>query len=131
MVDDKPFGTLIDVYEPGYECIGHSIRTAAVSDPETFCVSIGGPQCQQPYSASVFNISAMSFGSLSGNAILALNRGAKLGGFYHDTGEAATIANTAAIWSGNWAAAILAAAPRPARSTRTVLPLRRAIRRYG
>ncbi|UNG17404.1 FMN-binding glutamate synthase family protein [Stutzerimonas zhaodongensis] len=86
-VDDKPFGTLIDVYEPGYECIGHSIRTAAVSDPETFRVSIGGPQCEQPYSASVFNISAMSFGSLSGNAIQALNRGAKLGGFYHDTGE--------------------------------------------
>ena len=86
-VDDKPFGTLIDVYEPGYECIGHSIRTAAVSDPETFRVSIGGPQCQQPYSASVFNISAMSFGSLSANAIRALNEGARLGGFYHDTGE--------------------------------------------
>ncbi|WP_313086199.1 FMN-binding glutamate synthase family protein [Pseudomonas sp.] len=86
-VDDKPFGTLIDVYERGYECIGHSIRTAPVSDPATFRVSIGGPQCTQPYSASVMNISAMSFGSLSGNAILALNRGAKLGGFYHDTGE--------------------------------------------
>jgi glutamate synthase domain-containing protein 2 len=48
---------------------------------------VGGPQCTQPYSASVFNISAMSFGSLSANAIRALNQGAKLGNFAHDTGE--------------------------------------------
>ncbi len=84
---DKPFGTLLDVYQPGYEFIGHSICPAEHSDPSTFRVNVGGPQCSQPYSASVFNISAMSFGSLSANAIRALNQGAQLGGFYHDTGE--------------------------------------------
>ena len=84
---DKPFGTLSDVYRSGFEFIGHSMLPAAHCDPATFRVSVGGPQCSQPYSASVFNISAMSFGSLSANAIRALNQGAKLGGFYHDTGE--------------------------------------------
>jgi glutamate synthase domain-containing protein 2 len=54
---------------------------------EPFRIEIGGPQCTQPYSASVFNISAMSYGSLSANAVRALNKGAKLGGFAHDTGE--------------------------------------------
>ena len=54
---------------------------------EPFRITVGGPDCRQPYSASVFNISAMSFGALSANAIRALNRGAKLGGFAHDTGE--------------------------------------------
>ena len=84
---DKPFGTLSDVYRSGFEFIGHSMLPADHCDPATFRVSVGGPQCSQPYSASVFNISAMSFGSLSANAIRALNQGAKLGGFYHDTGE--------------------------------------------
>ncbi|WP_122550259.1 FMN-binding glutamate synthase family protein [Pseudomonas viridiflava] len=84
---DKPFGTLIDVYQTGFEFIGHSMRPAPLSDPNSFRVSIGGPQCSQPYSASIFNISAMSFGSLSANAIRALNKGAKLGNFSHDTGE--------------------------------------------
>ncbi|WP_122593759.1 FMN-binding glutamate synthase family protein [Pseudomonas viridiflava] len=84
---DKPFGTLIDVYQTGFEFIGHSMRPAPLSDPNSFRVLIGGPQCSQPYSASIFNISAMSFGSLSANAIRALNRGAKLGNFAHDTGE--------------------------------------------
>ncbi|WP_339485990.1 FMN-binding glutamate synthase family protein [Pseudomonas sp. EL_65y_Pfl2_R95] len=84
---DKPFGTLLDVYQDGYEFIGHSMCPAPLSDPEGFRVTIGGPLCAQPYSASVFNISAMSFGSLSGNAIQALNKGAMLGGFAHDTGE--------------------------------------------
>ncbi|MBM7060437.1 FMN-binding glutamate synthase family protein [Pseudomonas sp. UL073] len=84
---DKPFGTLTDVYQNGFEFIGHSLLPADHADPSTFRVSIGGPQCAQPYSASVFNISAMSFGSLSANAIRALNQGAQLGGFYHDTGE--------------------------------------------
>ncbi len=60
---------------------------APLSDPSSFRVTVGGPQCKQPYSASVFNISAMSFGSLSANAIRALNQGAKLGNFAHDTGE--------------------------------------------
>lgn len=84
---DKAFGTLVDVYRSDFEFIGHSMLPAAHVDPGTFRVSVGGPQCTQPYSASVFNISAMSFGSLSANAIRALNQGAKLGGFYHDTGE--------------------------------------------
>ena len=84
---ERPFGTLLDVYRDGYEFIGHSTRPAPVADPATFRIIIGGPQCEQPYSASVFNISAMSFGALSANAIRALNRGAAAGGFYHDTGE--------------------------------------------
>jgi len=84
---EKPFGTLLDVYQTGYECIGHSMQPVPVSDPESFRVEIGGPDCQQPYSASVFNISAMSFGALSANAIRALNKGAAMGNFYHDTGE--------------------------------------------
>lgn len=84
---DKPFGTLSDVYQNGFEFISHSMRPAPLTDPCSFRVEIGGPQCSQPYSASLFNISAMSFGSLSANAIRALNEGAKLGEFYHDTGE--------------------------------------------
>ncbi|HEX7946629.1 MAG TPA: FMN-binding glutamate synthase family protein, partial [Phenylobacterium sp.] len=84
---ERPFGTLLDVYRDGYEFIAHSTRPAPPADPATYRITIGGPQCAQPYSASVFNISAMSFGALSANAIRALNRGAKLGGFYHDTGE--------------------------------------------
>jgi len=86
--DTRPFGTELDVYENGYEWLNHSI--AAIDhnklnlDPR---VMVGGPQCKQPYSASVFNISAMSFGSLSQNAILALNNGAKIGNFAHNTGE--------------------------------------------
>jgi len=87
VVSEKPFGTLLDVYGDGYEFIGHSTRPALHVDPVSFRIDIGGPQCRQPYSASVFNISAMSFGALSGNAIRALNKGAKAGGFAHDTGE--------------------------------------------
>ena len=86
-VGERPFGTLLDVYRDGYEFIGHSTRPAPASDPESFRIVIGGDQCAKPYSASVFNVSAMSFGSLSANAIRALNRGAQMGGFYHDTGE--------------------------------------------
>jgi glutamate synthase domain-containing protein 2 len=85
--DQRPFGTLQDVYQRGYEFIGHSVQPAPVADPTTFRVTIGNDQCAQPYSASVLNVSAMSFGSLSANAIRALNRGASLGGFCHDTGE--------------------------------------------
>jgi glutamate synthase domain-containing protein 2 len=84
---DRPFGTVTDVYANDYEYIQHSARPADHVDPKTFRTLIGNDQCTQPYSASVFNISAMSFGSLSANAIRALNRGAALGGFYHDTGE--------------------------------------------
>jgi len=84
---ERPFGTLLDVYRDGYEFISPSIRTVPVADPATFRIAIGGEQCAVPYSASLFNISAMSFGSLSANAIRALNRGARLGNFYQDSGE--------------------------------------------
>ncbi len=85
-VDKRPFGTQLDVYAPQYEWINHSI---APTDPPShdFRIEIGGAQCAKPYSASVFNISAMSFGALSANAVRALNAGAKRGGFFHDTGE--------------------------------------------
>ncbi len=81
------FGTLQDVGESGFEFIGHSMRPAEHVDPAQFRIQIGGPQCAQPYSASIFNISAMSFGALSANAIRALNKGAAIGHFAHDTGE--------------------------------------------
>jgi glutamate synthase domain-containing protein 2 len=84
---EHPFGTLLDVYRDGYEFIGHSTAPATASDPDSFRITIGGDQCAKPYSASVFNISAMSFGAISANAIRALNAGAKRGGFSHDTGE--------------------------------------------
>lgn len=84
---DHPFGTIRDVYAADYEFIQHSLTPAAVADPASFRITIGNDQCAQPYSASVFNISAMSFGALSANAIRALNKGAAQGGFYHDTGE--------------------------------------------
>ena len=84
---ERAFGTRLDVYRAGYEFMGHSTRPVTPGDPNTFRVMIGGPDCTQPYDASIFNISAMSFGSLSANAILALNQGAKMGGFAHDTGE--------------------------------------------
>lgn len=87
--DKRPFGTQLNVYADGYEWINHSIAPAAIGDHD-FRIEIGNhPDCPraQPYRASVFNISAMSFGSLSANAILALNGGARIGGFMHDTGE--------------------------------------------
>jgi glutamate synthase domain-containing protein 2 len=85
--DQRPFGTILDTYADDYEFIGHSIRPAPIQDPQSFRITIGNEQCAKPYSGSVLNISAMSFGALSGNAIQALNRGAKLGGFAQDTGE--------------------------------------------
>lgn len=84
--DKRPFGTRERVYEPGYGWITHSIAARHLADSD-FRVTIGGPDCARPYSASRYNISAMSFGALSANAILALNRGARQGGFAHDTGE--------------------------------------------
>jgi glutamate synthase domain-containing protein 2 len=84
---EHPFGTLLDVYREGYEFMGHSAFPAKPADPAAFRIRIGGEACAKPYSASVFNISAMSFGSLSANAIRALNAGARRGGFSHDTGE--------------------------------------------
>ncbi|TBR10758.1 MAG: FMN-binding glutamate synthase family protein, partial [Lysobacter sp.] len=85
VLDTRPFGTLQNVYDTDYEWINHSLQPSDYMSHD-FRVLIGADRAQ-PYSASVFNISAMSFGSLSANAIRALNKGAKLGGFYHDTGE--------------------------------------------
>lgn len=84
---DQAFGTQLNVYESGHEFIGHSNQPAPPADPSSFRVLIGGKDCLKPYSASIFNISAMSFGALSANAIRALNAGAKMGEFAHDTGE--------------------------------------------
>jgi glutamate synthase domain-containing protein 2 len=84
--DTTPFGTKMDVYAPGYEWVNHSLQAKQL-DASDMRVMVGGPDCKQPYSCSLLNISAMSFGSLSKNAILAFNRGAKLGGFAHNTGE--------------------------------------------
>jgi len=86
VLDKRPFGTQYDVYRNEYEWLHHSIAPAPVAK-EPFRTLIGGRDCRALYSASVFNISAMSFGSLSANAIRSLNKGAKLGGFAHDTGE--------------------------------------------
>jgi len=86
--DTTPFGTQLDVYNTGYEWLNHSItplhHDQIDHNPR---VLVGGPDCKQPYSASIYNVSAMSFGSLSQHAIMALNGGAKLGGFAHNTGE--------------------------------------------
>ena len=93
--DNRPFGTQLDVGKQGYEWVNHSMAPTKLPTHD-FRVWIGGSPgqpsasvapCTQPYHASVFNISAMSFGSLSAAAIRALNAGAKAGGFYHDTGE--------------------------------------------
>jgi glutamate synthase domain-containing protein 2 len=83
--DKRPFGTQLDVHADGYEWINHSVAPTKLSSHD-FRVLIGAKRAQ-PYHASVFNISAMSFGALSANAIMALNAGAKKGGFAHDTGE--------------------------------------------
>lgn len=85
-LETRPFGTQFDVYETQFEWLHHSMAPKPVSR-EAFRVKIGGPDCRQPYLASVFNISAMSYGSLSANAVRSLNRGAKMGNFAHDTGE--------------------------------------------
>jgi glutamate synthase domain-containing protein 2 len=83
--DKRPFGTQLDVHAEGYEWMNHSVAPTKLTSHD-FRITIGADTAQ-PYSASVFNISAMSFGALSANAILALNAGAKRGGFAHDTGE--------------------------------------------
>lgn len=86
--DTTPFGTKSDVYRVGYECMAHSMYPKHHDEVEQNPrVLFGGKDCKQPYNASILNISAMSFGSLSKNAILALNKGAKLGCFAHNTGE--------------------------------------------
>ena len=85
-IDKRPFGTQLDVYDGRYEWINHSLTPSKIKNAD-FRITVGGPDCTQPVSLSVLNISAMSFGALSANAILALNEGAKLGSFAHDTGE--------------------------------------------
>ncbi len=85
-LDKRPFGTMQDIYAGNFEWINHSIAPNQI-DGHDFRVTVGGTDCRLPYSHSLLNISAMSFGSLSANAIRALNKGAKLGGFAHDTGE--------------------------------------------
>lgn len=85
--DQRPFGTILDTYVNGYDFIGHSVRPAPVPDAKEFRIQVGNDQCSKPYRISVFNVSAMSFGALSANAIMALNKGAMIGGFAHDTGE--------------------------------------------
>lgn len=85
-LDSHPFGTELDVYSDEYEWLAHSIVPNESAQHE-WRVGVGSSQCSQPYSASLLNISAMSFGSLSANAIMALNKGAAAGNFYHDTGE--------------------------------------------
>jgi glutamate synthase domain-containing protein 2 len=85
---NKPFGTQLDVYDTGYEWINHSMNAISFDKlAENPRVKIGSSQCRKPYFSSIFNISAMSYGSLSKNAIQALNAGAKIGGFFHNTGE--------------------------------------------
>jgi glutamate synthase domain-containing protein 2 len=84
--DKRPFGTQERIYDAGYAWLTHSIQPLHLESHD-FRVVIGNAACRQPYAASLYNISAMSFGALSGNAILALNKGAKTGGFAHDTGE--------------------------------------------
>ncbi|HOB50353.1 MAG TPA: FMN-binding glutamate synthase family protein [Mycobacterium sp.] len=85
---DEPFGTERDVNAVGHEFLRHSLRARHATDLKP-TVRLGGPDCTQPYDIALLNVSAMSFGALSANAIEALNGGAALGGFAHDTGEGA------------------------------------------
>jgi glutamate synthase domain-containing protein 2 len=90
--DTTPFGTKSDVYRVGYECMSHSMYPKHHEEVEQHPrVLFGGIECKQPYNASILNISAMSFGALSKNAVIALSKGAKLGGFAHNTGEGGLI----------------------------------------
>ncbi|WP_066270830.1 FMN-binding glutamate synthase family protein [Hydrogenophaga palleronii] len=84
--DQRPFGSQLDMACDGFEWLNHSMQPSTLPSHD-FRLLIGGDACTQPYDASVFNISAMSFGALSANAIQALNAGAKRGRFAHDTGE--------------------------------------------
>jgi len=85
-LDTLPFGTQRNVYDVGYEWVNHSLNPKH-PDPASLRVNIGGPDCKQPYNSSILNISAMSYGSLSKNAVMALNKGAQISNFAHNTGE--------------------------------------------
>ena len=84
--DTRPFGTIFDVNRNGYEWVNHSMQPKHLTDFDPR-IKFGGPECKKPYMSSPLNISAMSYGALSKNAIMALNKGAKIGGFSHNTGE--------------------------------------------
>ncbi|MDQ7732175.1 FMN-binding glutamate synthase family protein [Halomonas sp. SpR1] len=84
--DTRAFGTIFDVYRNGYEWVNHSMAPKGCI-PANLRIRFGGPDCTRPYEASPLNISAMSYGALSRNAVMALNRGAKFGNFAHNTGE--------------------------------------------
>ncbi len=84
--DKRPFGTQKDVQATGYEWLTHSMNPTQIASAD-FRIQVGTNACAKPYAISLFNVSAMSFGALSANAVLALNQGARLGGFAHDTGE--------------------------------------------
>lgn len=86
--DTAPFGTQIDVYNPGYEWMDHSIYAEKSENLDKHPrIKIGGSDCNQPYAASILNVSAMSYGSLSKNAVMAMNWGAKMDDFAQNTGE--------------------------------------------
>ena len=86
-INTTPFGTQLDVYEKGYEFVKHSLYPKEAKDLVEPRVTIGSKFCKSPYNSSIFNISAMSYGALSDAAVRALNGGAQLGNFYHNTGE--------------------------------------------
>jgi len=83
---EKAYGTELDVYQPGYEWLVHTAHPVEPAEDQPR-VRVGGPDCTKPYDMALLNVSAMSFGALSGSALRALNGGARLGGFAHDTGE--------------------------------------------
>lgn len=85
--DTQAFGSIDTPYRDGYEWLNHSNQPLPPPPIESLKIKVGNTQCTKPYDLSLFNISALSFGSLSANAIMALNKGAKIGGFAHDTGE--------------------------------------------
>ncbi len=85
-LDKRPFGTQYEVYKDSFEWVTHSMTPKSVNE-EPIRITIGGPDCTKPYSASLLNISGMSYGAISPNAIRAMNKGAKDGGFAHTTGE--------------------------------------------
>ncbi len=84
--DTRPFGTIFDVNRAGYEWVNHSLQPRHLTDFSPR-IKFGGDECTKPYMASPLNISAMSYGALSKNAIMSLNKGARIGGFSHNTGE--------------------------------------------
>ncbi len=84
--DKRPFGTIENVYGGGYSWMTHSVVPTTIASSD-FRVRVGGPDCTRPYAISLYNISAMSFGSLGRNAVLALNSGARKAGFAQDAGE--------------------------------------------